>query len=79
MAMGVARTSGERPVVTVAGSTACAQHPQVTHVGGHRPSSSRPDWAALHGSVTITLETPEALIASTPTMMTRTNRRTNPV
>jgi hypothetical protein len=74
--MRVARPSGVLPVVTVAGSTAWAQHPHVTHVGGHLPSSSPANWPALHGSVRITAETPEALIVSTPTIMTRTNRRT---
>jgi len=73
--MQVARTSGDVPVVTVAGSTAWAQHPQVTHVGGHLPSSSPANWPALHGSGTIRLETPEALIASTPTIVAKTNRR----
>ncbi len=74
--MQVARTSSDLPVVTVAGSTAWAQHPQVTHVGGHLPSSSPANWPALHGSVTIRLETPEALIASTATIMATRNRRT---
>jgi len=73
--MQVARTSGDLPVVTVAGSTAWAQHPQVTHVGGHLPSSSPANWPAPHGSVTIRLETPEALSASTATIVARTNRR----
>ena len=74
--MQAARTSGDRPVVTVAGSTAWAQHPQVTHVGGHLPSSSPANWPALHGSVTIRPETPEALIPSTATIMATRNRRT---
>lgn len=74
--MQVARTSGDLTVVTVAGSTGWAQHPQVAHVGGHLPSSSPANWPALHGSVTTRLETPEALIASTPTIKVKTNRRT---
>ncbi len=59
-------------------STACAQHPQVTHVGGQAPSSSPcPESSKpVQGSSTIRLEMPDALRVSRPTMKARTNRRT---
>ena len=48
------------------GSTPCAQHPQVTQVGGHALSSSAGDAATVHGSLTRRLAAPDALNRSKP-------------
>lgn len=70
--------SGELDTATATGSAAWAQHPHVTQVGGQAPSSS--PWPVsskpVHGSPAITIDTPDALRVSNPTMMAKANRRT---
>ena len=58
------------------GSTACAQQPQVTQVGGHVPSSSAACSRPLQGSRTASAERPDALMVRSDTMRARTSRRT---
>jgi hypothetical protein len=67
---------GELAMTTVAGSTAWAQQPHVTQVGGHVPSA-RPDCSSpVQGSDSSKLDTPEALNVNNPTMIARANCRT---
>jgi hypothetical protein len=72
----VAGVSGEAVTTSVTGSTACAQQPHVTHMGGQVPSSGATGLAAVHGSGTRRLDTPDALTASTATTTASTNRNT---
>jgi hypothetical protein len=67
---------GDASVVIAAGSAARVQQPQVTHVGGQLPSSVPGSSKMLHGSVTTTLDSPDALSVSMPTTMARARRRT---
>jgi len=71
--------SGELATTTLAGSTAWAQQPHVTQVGGHVPSA-RPDCSSpVHGSDSSKLDTPETLNVSNATMMVGARRRTTPI
>jgi hypothetical protein len=73
---------GESEATTASGSAVCAQHPQVTQVGGQVPSSSWPPVASsrpLHGSSTTRLDTPDTLSVRNATSNARTNRPTWPL
>jgi len=68
--------SKELATTMAAGSAACAQHPQVTHVGGQFPSSSAESAKARHGSPTINRAIPVALNDRIPTIRASARRRT---
>src|SRR5688572_4236100 len=68
--------SRELATTTAVGSAACAQHPQVTQLGGQLPSSSGDNVNVRHGSPTIKLVTPVALTDSRPTRRASARRRT---
>jgi hypothetical protein len=70
------RLSGQFIVTSVTASTAWAQQPQVTQVGGQALSSLPAGSLAVHGSALTRPTTPDALNVSNETMMARANRRT---
>jgi hypothetical protein len=64
-------------VTSTEGSAACAQHPQVTHVGGQ--SRSVLSWGSsnVHGSSVQTVFIPDTEKLSKQTMAASVNRRTS--
>lgn len=72
----ITRPVGETATNTATPSTACAQQPQVTQVGGQAESLCPGGSLPVHGSAIIRLERPDALRVSVATMNARTSRRT---
>ena len=76
-AISAMRVSSGLATRTIAGSAACAQHPQMAHVGGQALSSRPGCWYPVQGSASTNARTPEALNDSEATMAARANRRTD--
>jgi hypothetical protein len=72
----VSGSSGEPAFESTTGSAACAQHPQVTHVGAQASSGPPPCSNLVQGSPATTVATPEAVNDNSATMIARPTRRT---